>query len=1134
MRSEEKKLLSNIYRFGKNKLWYELLGKLSYLALIISALWLSAALADNLFYFSELTRWGLWFIGVSVLLYFLYLFFLIPLKNLTALKPNSNLTAVARLLGRFYPEIKDSLVNTYHLITREFDENISYELRKAGIKINIDKYGNRNFKTQLKLKQYLPGIKLALPVFISAIVLLSFKFDDMSHSTLRLVNPSNEYLRLPAYLFEVKPGNINIIKGESINFEVRYNGPPLHSCQLIIKDVNSAGSLRILPINRIKESYTINVKDIKKPVDYQINGLPLNNKQLRDHILSKKYHIDVRIPPMVKNLDVILIPPRYSGLQKQRLERNLGDITALAGTQAKVKLETNKMIESASLIFASGGKIDLDIRNKRISGNFTIRKNDSYKILLQDTSGLGNLNPIDYQIALLPDNPPFVEISEPGQDVVTQLDGSLQLKIEAGDDFGLSAVNLFYQYLYSSESAADTNWRQASLQLKNKTSKRQELYYLWNFDLLPLAFDDGIKYYAEAKDNNYISGPGVGKSKIFYIRFPSLDEIFDSFTENEERETEKLEDVHRETENLKKKLEEINREFKRANEVDWETKQQLEKTLEQQKELQDKVEEIQKNLEELIEKLDANNLISEEILEKYMQLQELFKEIATPELMRAMQNLQKALDKADPKQVRNALEQFKLNQEAFKKNIERTIELLKQVQLEQKLDQLAQKAKSLAEQQEKISNMLNNDKALGDKEYNQLKKQQAQQKEKLEQLQNDLKKFLQEPQLTKFPQANQMLDSTHSQMSDPSLSEQMQNMQQSLSSQQKKNAADCSQKLQKEFNTIKNSLMQAQQQLQGQHKSQVKKKMIAAAQKMLQLSHSQEKLQKQTQKASAFSDDFRDIANGQGQVKDNFQKLISELIQLAKETFFISPKINKSLGKAQSNMQQSLNNLSERNKGAAALSQERALAALNESVMQMRRSMSKMEQSQSGTGFEQFMEQLKQMAGSQGQINEETMSLLQGQGNQGKLSLMQQQAMRRLAAEQGALREALENMNKKMGDRRDMLGRLGELSGKMEEVVQDLLKQNIDRRTIERQRQILSRMLDAQKSIREREFSKKRKAEGSKKYRIKDPGKLGDMVDAEKKALQDALRRALNEGYNRDYQRLIEAYFKLLLLKQSE
>ncbi|MCD4693330.1 MAG: hypothetical protein K8R79_10480, partial [Calditrichales bacterium] len=566
----------------------------------------------------------------------------------------------------------------------------------------------------------------------------------------------------------------------------------------------------------------------------------------------------------------------------------------------------------------------------------------------------------------------------------------------------------------------------------------------------------------------------------------------------------------------------------------WETKQQLEKTLEQQKDLQDKVKEIQKNLEELIEKLDSNNLISEEVLDKYMQLQELFKEIATPELMQAMQNLQKALDKSDPKQVRNALEQFKLNQEAFQKNIERTIELLKQVQLEQKLDQLAQKAKNLAEQQEKISNTLNNDKAPGDKEYNQLKKQQAQQKEKLEQLQNDLKKFLQEPQLTKFPQANQTLDSTQNRMSDPSLSEQMQNMQQNLNSQQKKNSADCSQKLQKKFDAIKNSLMQAQQQLQGQHKTQIKKKMNAAAQKMLQLSHSQEKLQKQTQKASAFSDNFKDIANGQGQVKDNFQKLLSELMQLAKETFFIGPQINKSLGKAQSNMQQSLNNLSERNKGGAALSQERALAGLNESIMQMRRSMSQMEQSQSGTGFEQFMEQLKQMAGSQGQINEETMGLLQGQGNQGKLSLMQRQAMRRLAAEQGALQEALESMSEKMGDRRDMLGRLGELSGKMEEVAQDLLKQNIDRKTIERQRQILSRMLDAQKSIQEREFSKKRKAERAKKYRIKDPGRLGDLVDAEKKAIQDALRRALNEGYNRDYQQLIEAYFKLLLLKQSE
>ena len=214
--------------------------------------------------------------------------------------------------------------------------------------------------------------------------------------------------------------------------------------------------------------------------------------------------------------------------------------------------------------------------------------------------------------------------------------------------------------------------------------------------------------------------------------------------------------------------------------------------------------------------------------------------------------------------------------------------------------------------------------------------------------------------------------------------------------------------------------------------------------------------------------------------------------------------------------------------------QAQALEGLNESVMQMQQSMSQMAQSQSATGFEQFLEQLQQMAGSQGQLNEQTLNLFQTQGNQGSMTLQQQGEMRRIAGEQAAIQEALEKMSSKMGSRQDIMGRLGELGSKMDEVVQDLLTQNVDRKTIERQREILSRMLDAQKSVREREYSKKRKAETAKKYMVIDPGSLKHLSDLEKKKLQDALKKSLNEGYQSDYQNLIELYFKQLIQQQNE
>jgi hypothetical protein len=102
------------------------------------------------------------------------------------------------------------------------------------------------------------------------------------------------------------------------------------------------------------------------------------------------------------------------------------------------------------------------------------------------------------------------------------------------------------------------------------------------------------------------------------------------------------------------------------------------------------------------------------------------------------------------------------------------------------------------------------------------------------------------------------------------------------------------------------------------------------------------------------------------------------------------------------------------------------------------------------------------------------------------------------------------------------------MASEMGEVVEELQSLNIDRKTIDRQQQILSRMLDAQKSVREKEYSKKRLAEVGKQYKHKQPDDPTNMEDPRMKQLSLDLNRALQEGFNPDYEKLIEEYFRAL------
>jgi len=416
----------------------------------------------------------------------------------------------------------------------------------------------------------------------------------------------------------------------------------------------------------------------------------------------------------------------------------------------------------------------------------------------------------------------------------------------------------------------------------------------------------------------------------------------------------------------------------------------------------------------------------------------------------------------------------------------------------------------------------------------QLSEQQQQQENGLESLQKNLENILNEPLLEKFQKVSESLERADREIESSKMNKKMEQIGQLIDQMKWSPASENSQTMAQDLQNVMEQLSSAQEQLQNQHKNQVRQKMLSNLQKVLELSFKQEKLKEKTDATSSYSDRIRDLNQEQGKLSDNFRKLINSLVDLSRETFFLDPKINKALGKAQKSMTESMGHLGERRKSQAARSQSKAMEGLNEASQVLQQSLNQLSESASGTGFEQFLEQMQKMAGMQGQLNQEPLSLFPGQGNKGQLTPGQQAEMRRLAARQKALQQAMQEMSDKMGNRNDILGRMGELGGQMEEVVEDLLEMKVDRRTIDRQRQILSRMLDAQKSVREREFSKKRKSEKAKAFIARDPGDLGNPEIEKLKRIHDALKKAMDEGYGPDYQKLIEAYFKALSESTSQ
>ena len=117
----------------------------------------------------------------------------------------------------------------------------------------------------------------------------------------------------------------------------------------------------------------------------------------------------------------------------------------------------------------------------------------------------------------------------------------------------------------------------------------------------------------------------------------------------------------------------------------------------------------------------------------------------------------------------------------------------------------------------------------------------------------------------------------------------------------------------------------------------------------------------------------------------------------------------------------------------------------------------------------------------------------------------------------------------KPGDQ--MMSELQRVLEQMEDTINDLRGGSTDRILVERQQNILSRMLEAERALQERGEDEERRGETVTDYERRTPDELTleELQQRIRSSLQDPNRTRFNE----DYQRLIERYFEILQERMS-
>lgn len=1103
-------LLARLHDFRLKQKRYAIFHGFSVWLCFAGILFAALVLFESIFWFSSPVRMILVFGAFSIGCLSGIVFIGWMLRLLMRRKDPSDETLAFRI-GQHFPSVKDRLGNAIQVFKahESLETSPSKTLAEKAFLEETHQVRFLNFDEALVK----PRTRPYLVIFFILLAGMFMADDRAGHSfaraIFRLSNPATNFVRPSQWSYDVFPGNSQVVYGDSVSIGVRWQASVPEKLVLNLFEGKDEKAVSLDP----KATF------VKGPV-YQA----FSYQFVIGREKSLRYSVNVIPRPRVQSLKITVEPPAHTRLETLIQDENVGDVEAFVGSTLHFNIQSNKPLKSATLQYETGPSFPMQVDGQGANVAIRIKDDAVYYFTLFDFDSLENLQPIQYRIRTRVDQRPQVRIVRPDAHVDLDQSMRLPLKLEAVDDFGFTQHRIAYRIESSlSMDTAQAPFQYVPLQLPGGSIAHVEVDTVWSLEQIGLFPEDVLHYFYEACDNDRVSGPKWSRTMVHTVRFPSIHEILQEAANDGLRQEEDLTSVHDEVGRVRDQLQTLSDDLKTGQEMDWDQKQVMDQVVESQKKIEDAFEQIQDDLDQMIQTFEKNDLLSMETLSKYQELQSLYQEIATPEMVEAMQQWQKMMEEMSQEALAESIDQFKVSEEQLLQSIERSLNLLKRIQAEQNLDAAIQRLDQMVRDQQALNEKIRNENSDRTTTLSKMQEKLEKQFGEFEQILSELQEQM--DQLPSMPTSE--FQTLQQMMRQEDIPTSMRKTGQSLQQKDMNEAGKQGTRAQKSMEQVSESLKSIQKQMQMQSKTKLMADMTDLAFRLLRLSKNQEEL---LQKSRDGQIDVPSLMKAEHRLMTQIETSLEIIRELGKETVFLQIQLGQFLSKSYEQINTIVQELQNRKTPAQMLTREKeVMADINRAVCVLMASVEQMAQSQSGLGMEQFFQQLEQMGQEQMALNRQLMDMLQ----QGQLSLQDQAALQRMAARQQALKEQLEGMYRKMGQQGQRVGRMDGISKEMEEVAEELKSGNVSRKTLEKQDRILNRLLDAQRSIREQDTGRQRRARTGQDVYRKSPD-AADLTPSElKKKLSRDMLDLLKEGYTKDYEALIKAYFDALMSEES-
>ncbi|HEX7320310.1 MAG TPA: hypothetical protein VF399_08135 [bacterium] len=778
---------------------------------------------------------------------------------------------------------------------------------------------------------------------------------------------------------------------------------------------------------------------------------------------TQEYAITAKAPLYLREIAFELDYPAYLDMTNDVKKTRI--LIAPAGTRVIMTGRASQPLRWARFEY-SDTVIDCACARDSFNGAFAISKSSGARLFLTSASRATET----IEIYAIPDLAPLVDVYYPAADINMPVDLIVPLGIRCSDDYELQSAILHYQFR---EDA------QRSLKLKSHATE-DTIEYEWDLSDLGMLPGDRMSYYVTVRDN----AGNQTKSRTYTVYFPTMEQIYQDVTDQENMLQGDIREMSNQQAKESREVERIKDKLMKQRELDWADKERLKEMMTREETFVKKLDEWQEELRQTIEQLDNGILLDQESIERLKEITRILNEIAPEEMRSALENLERELAK-NPEDIKKALENLKDAQDEFTRSLERTLEILKRYQQEEKLRELAQQAQDLARQAENIPPGSDTAQTVRDK----------------------------------VKELQQKIDSLAAEIGKLAESEGLeQNIKDELNILSQK-AGDISSsdqppgKTEQDLNKLAADLQRLYEQLTQGRSAKLRKNILETIHQLIDISKQEESL-------TVMKDIDPDM---QDQIIDATRTIADSMYGQQKKSLYVMPGTGKKIARAIKEMEQARTKGSLRQSGRE--NARSAMAQLNIACLELMEGLDKGSEGSSSTGMDQFLQNLSSIAQGQMSLGQSMMSLFPLPMAGPNAEMMSQ--MRSLAGKQRELRQALESLGNESGTGQLDQGVLDNMASEMKELEQALYQYKLDRTLIERQQILISRLLDAQKSIRQEDFRKERKSVTGEDMIRLSPGALPDRLGIDE--LRERLLRALKEPYPEEYEIYIREYFKTLL-----